>query len=294
VIFHKDQYLIFITKIPLIHNNDVNVYNLIPLPVVYDSKSLILVEPEIEILALSYDKEKFFSMTNKQWEMCRKLKSYTLCKSSQPIHHRSKSNLCELALLLNPQNLPDNCKIKFVTANLAVWNQIADSNSWIFYTQSEIITINCENPKRTFTFEIYGVGRLTISPSCIVHTDRSILLPSIHVIANTYDDIIPENSKFNVKHSFADRLNLLLPQNITNVQVINDLNTFTQNLKELNNLEKRPTEPPLIIMVNIHITVMYISIICFAIICTLLVFKLNRSNVKLYKPDLAETELSEN
>jgi len=85
----------------------------------------------------------------------------------------------------------------------------------------------------------------------------------------------------------------MISQNITNVQVINDLNKFTQNLKELNNLEKRPAEPPLIIMIIIHITIMYTSIIYLAIISILLVFKLNRNNVKLYKPDLAETELSE-
>jgi len=85
----------------------------------------------------------------------------------------------------------------------------------------------------------------------------------------------------------------MIPQNITNVQVINDSNKFTQNLKELNNLEKRPAEPPLIIMVNIHITIMYIFIICLAIISTFLVFKFNKNNVKSYKPDLAETELSE-
>jgi len=207
VIFHKDQYHIFITKIPLIQNNDFNVYNLIPLPVVCDNKSLFLVEPEIEILALSYDKEKFFPLTNKQWEMCRELKSYTLCKSIQPIHHRSKSNLCKLTLLLNPQNLPNICKIKYVTAYITVRNQLACSNSWLFYTQSEIITTNCENPTRIFTFEIYGVGRLTISLACIIHTDRSILLPSNHVKANIYTDIIPENPKINVKHSFTDLLN---------------------------------------------------------------------------------------
>jgi len=49
VILYKYRYLIFIAKIPLIHNNDFIVYNLTPLPVVYDNKSLILVEPEIEI-----------------------------------------------------------------------------------------------------------------------------------------------------------------------------------------------------------------------------------------------------
>jgi len=120
----------------------------------YDNQSLILIDPSMEIIATSYDTQKFFSLTNKQWEMCREVQSYTLCKNSQPIHHKSKSNICEISLMSKPQNFPDSCNIKFVTTNASVWNRLPQSNSWLFYTQSDIITIYCENPARTLISDL--------------------------------------------------------------------------------------------------------------------------------------------
>lgn len=65
-IFHKDQYLIFVVTIPLVQITNFNVYKIIPLRIRYENQSLLLIDPDIEILALSYNTEKFFSLTNKQ------------------------------------------------------------------------------------------------------------------------------------------------------------------------------------------------------------------------------------
>lgn len=291
VIFHKDKYLIFITKIPLVYNNEFEVYNIIPLPIKYDDKSIVLIEPELEILAISHDREKFFSLTYRQWETCKELKSYTLCKNIQPIHHRVKSNLCEIALLLNPQTFPKNCKIKFVTSNVVIWNHLSFSNSWIFYTPPEMVTINCVNPNKAFTFKIYGVGRLTISQACTIHTERFVLLPPNQIKSNTCLDIILGNPKFNVKQFFWDLLNTILPQNLKNVQVIENLSKFSHNLQDLDNLEKKPTESLIIRIIDVHITLIYIFILCCMILSIFIIFKIKNNTVKLYEPELPETEL---
>jgi len=291
---HQGPYLIFVTKIPLVTTIDFNAYKIIPLPIIYDNQSFILIDPSMEIIATSYDTQKFITLTNKQWEMCREVQSYTLCKNSQPIHHKSKSNICEISLMAKPQNFPDTCNIKFVTTIASVWNRLPQSNSWLFYTQSEIITIYCENPARTFTFEIYGVGRLTIITACNIHTDKTLLLPSNHIRANTYADLVPKNSKFNVKHFFSKLLNSLIPQSIINVQIIKDLTEFTHSLQELNTLEKLPSEPPSCIMIDVHIVILYIFISCLIILNTFIIFKVKKNNTKMYKPDLAEIELAEN
>jgi len=293
-IFHRDKYLIFVTKIPLVHSNDFTVYNIIPLPIEYDSKSLVLIEPEIEVLAISQDKENFFGMTNRQWETCKQLKTYTLCKNNQPIYHRVGTNLCEISLLFNPQNLPNNCKIKFVTSNLVIWNQLSYSNTWLFYTPLEMITIDCVDPNRAFSFKIYGIGRMTISMTCKLHTERSLLLPSNHVKSKIYLDIIPENPKLNMKQSFDDLLNLIVPQNFSNVQIVKDLIKFSQNLQDLGNLNKKPTEPPFIKVLDVHIILIYIFIIFCIMISIFILFKIKKENVKMYEPDLPETEHQQN
>lgn len=193
-----------------------------------------------------------------------------------------------------PQNFPKTCNIKFVTTNASVWNRLPQSNSWLFYTQSDIITIYCENPARTFIVETYGVGRLTIVTACKIHTDQTLFLPSNHIRANTYADLVLENSIFNVKHSFIKLLSSLIPQSIINVEIIKDLTEFTHSLLELNALEKLPSEPPSCIMIDVHIVILYIFISCLIILNTFIIFKVKKNNTKMYKPDLAETELSEN
>ena len=294
VVVHKDKYLIFIIKIPLVLNSEFNVFNIVTLPTIFNNQNLILFETEIDILAISHDKETFFVLTNDEWERCRNSALYKICKNSQAIHHKNDHPSCEISPLIKPQNLPDHCKIKYVTSNLVVWNRLAYSNSWLFFTQPETITIVCENPTRVFTFEIYGVGRLTISLNCVLHTDQFTLLPLNQVKTTTINDIIPENYGTIVKQSLKDLLHLVFPQNYTNVQVIKDLNKFTHSLKNLSELEKRPSEPPLIVTINIHIILLYSCIIYVITLSIFLLIKFKKTFIKLYKPDLPETELSEN
>jgi hypothetical protein len=294
-IVHKDHFLLFVVQIPLAQTINFNAYEVIPLPIAYNDQNLVLIDPSVEVVAISYDTEKFLTMTKKQWETCRELQSYTLCRNSQPTHHKFKSNLCEITLTTKPQNLPENCKIKLVSTNASVWNRLPRSNSWLFYAKSEIITIYCENPTRTFNVEISGVGRFTISAMCSIYTDKIMLTPSDHIVANTYADLIPENSNFDIKNSYKDLLKYVKPQNITNIQIIKDLNEFTKNLQEMNALESHSfSEPQGFIIIHVHIIILYMSIICIVGLSILIVFRLRKSKTKLYKPDLADTELSEN
>jgi len=293
-IFHRDQYLVFVVRIPLVQTVDFNAYKVIPLPIRYDNQSLLLIEPDIEIVALSSDTENFFSLTDKQWESCRELQSYTICKNSQPTHRKSITNPCEITLLSKPQNLPENCKIKLVSTNAPVWNRLPRSNSWLFYTKYETITIYCENPTKTYSVEISGVGRLTISTDCSIYTTKLLLKPSSYIIANTYADLIPENSKFNVKNTLSKLLDSFIPQNIVNVQVIKDLVKFSQNLQEIDTLKEKPSEPSMVVIINVHILVLYTSMICLFSLSIFIVLKFNKNNIKVYKPDLAEVESSEN
>lgn len=157
-----------------------------------------------------------------------------------------------------------------------------------------MITIDCVNPNRAFSFKIYGIGRMTISMTCKLHTERSLLLPSNHVKSKIHLDIIPENPKLNMKQSFDDLLNLIVPQNFSNVQIVKDLIKLSQNLQDLGNLNKNPTEPPLIKALDVHIILIYIFIIFCIMISIFILFKIKKENVKLYKPDLPETELQQN
>lgn len=66
-IFIQQEYLIFSIAIPLISSKEFYVYRPIPLPIWYNTNTLILIDPEIEYLALSNDNEAFFSLNTKHW-----------------------------------------------------------------------------------------------------------------------------------------------------------------------------------------------------------------------------------
>lgn len=105
IIFQKKDYLTFIVKIPLVSMEQytTSMYHPIPLPIPHNYNSYILVDPEFDYLVLNDNNEKFFTLTENQCEACNNLRTYKLCKDTQLIHHHSRSNLCEIAILTKMQ-----------------------------------------------------------------------------------------------------------------------------------------------------------------------------------------------
>ncbi|KAL4153814.1 hypothetical protein QTP88_001647 [Uroleucon formosanum] len=157
-IFVQDEYLIFSIEIPLVASKVFNVYRLIPLPILYSTNTVILIKPEVEYLVINNDNEEFFTITGKQWEACVNLGTYKLCKGGQTFHRRSRSNLCEVALLAY-QTIPETCKIKLVTLTTPIWDKLMDSNAWLFYTQPTLVTIKKLN--QISTGDAYPLPNIT-------------------------------------------------------------------------------------------------------------------------------------
>jgi len=74
-IFTQKNYLIFVIEIPLLLNEKYTVYHPIPLPIPHIDRTIVLIDTEVEYLALSSDNEKFFTLSTEQWEKCKSLGS---------------------------------------------------------------------------------------------------------------------------------------------------------------------------------------------------------------------------
>ena len=59
-IFHRDDHLVFAIGIPLISNEGYTMYRPVSLPIPYDKNTVILIDPEVDYLALSNNNEHFF------------------------------------------------------------------------------------------------------------------------------------------------------------------------------------------------------------------------------------------
>ncbi|XP_026819373.1 uncharacterized protein LOC113558051 [Rhopalosiphum maidis] len=287
-ILHREHYLVFLIGIPLTSVEEYTMYHPISLPIQYGENTIALIPPEIDYLALSNDNENFISLGVSQWESCSKLESYTLCKGEQPIHYRTGSNLCELSQLTKFNTHSKDCRVKLVTLETPIWHRLSKTNSWLYYTQPDLCTIKCTDPPHTFRVEISGVGRLTTSSSCEIHTKSSILVPFSKSNRNIKLDIIPENRKSNIKSMLTETFCSVMPQNLTNVKIFKDFNSLAHRAMESSELKPKPTEPLFIFKIEFHITMLYISITFSILFISAVAIRFKNKIIKMYNPEIAD------
>jgi len=159
--------------------------------------------------------------------------------------------------------------------------------------QLDLCRITCTDPPHTFRVEISGVGRLTASPSCEIHTENSILVSNskFHREISLY--IIPVNRKFNIKSMLTEIHSPFLPKNLKNVKLFNDLNFLVHEAGKSSVLEHKPVETLFKFKLEFHIAIIFIFIICTVLSTVVLVIKFRTKIIKMYSPEVADNSSSE-
>jgi hypothetical protein len=85
-------------------------------------------------------------------------------------------------------------------------------------------------------------------------------------------DLIPENLNTNSLHLLAETLKYIVPQNLTNVKVINDFVELARKALNVNELAYKDTNTPLILKVEFNIIMLY-TLICIIIVACILIIK---------------------
>jgi len=80
----------------------------------------------------------------------------------------------------------------------------------------------------------------------------------------------------------------VVPQNLTNVKILNDFNSLTQKTIKLGKLKIKHVEPLLIFKVEFHITVLYLTIAFSVLIISAIVIKFRNKVVKMYSPKVPD------
>jgi len=132
------------------------------------------------------------------------------------------------------------------------------------------------------------VGRLTTSSSCEIFTENSVLVPLNKNIRNVQADVTPENPKVSVISLLAEILPSVLPQNVSNLNQIKNLNSLAHKAIEINNLQRKSLEPLFIFKVELHFTFMYISILIITLTISIVVVKFKNQVIKMYSPEVAD------
>jgi len=289
-ILQKDFLLIFALHFPIVTVNSYDMYHPIPLPFYTKDDNAVIIEPEVDYISFSDDSEFYFTLTQQQSDSCTRLSSYTICKGNEPIQRRASSNICEIEILKNPQFIPISCKSKYVKLDVSIWNRLFKTDSWIYCTRSEFVTLNCKNPRKSFQFIIKGIGRISIAPSCTLHTAMAIMSPILNTFINHTLDLVPENPLFNkssIKELDIEDIN---PQTLNHFGLYKNLRQAIRESAMKQKPNNETTENILIVPIEYHIIVEYICILIVVIVIAFLFVKSKKQKTYVYKPELAETE----
>lgn len=280
-------------EIPLFSSDEYTMYHPIPLPIQYNGNTIILIDPEVDYIGFSRDNEHFLTLRLEQWEKCIQATPYNICKDIQQIHHSAASELCAISLITNYQSSSkDDCKVKFLSLNSPIWHKLAQTNSCIYYSQTEIGTITSQNSPQTSKIEISGVGRLTLSPLCKIHIGNSILFTNNRPSRNSQHDIIPNNNKDNLMKLLEESVKNVLPQNVTSNILIKDLNHLANIASDIGKLPHVSSEPLLILRIEFYVIIIYVFSVFFAITFSIIIYKLRINRIKTYNPEIPDNKSS--
>jgi len=145
-------------------------------------------------------------------------------------------------MLHNPQVFHYCCKSKYINLDVSIWNWITKTDSWVYCTHSESVTLSCKNPTKSFQLNVIEDGRINIALSCILHTTKAILLPILHMFIHNTLNIIPKNPVFTIDNIKKIYLNNVNSQTLSHIGLYKKLCQIIYETSESRKSEKKPLD----------------------------------------------------
>lgn len=177
--FYDNDILIFTIKIPLVHDQLYNIYNLIPLPVRHNSSNLYsYIDTSYPYLLLSTTKTHYGRLRN--LFACKKLSEEDYICENPTIHLTSERPVCETLLRSKLQDaIPKDCPTRTITADLEIWHPLS-ANSWLFImSHPTTASISCDKSNsKIYDVELNSVGIFAMRQRCKCYTFSTVLVSS--------------------------------------------------------------------------------------------------------------------
>ena len=271
----SSDHIIFILRLPLTNNEAFNLFNIIPIPAVVND-TMIIIEPETALLAVTPFRDQYFALTNEDLKSCRATKqgsNQLLCSDKQTKYHQgATAYMCEFNLLKNGTD--ENCMWKKSKSD-TIWSPLQHSNQWIFASK-HVTQLSAVCHDTTQLVELQGSNLLTLQNDCTIKHHTATI--QAHQI---YSDTIYEShaafGNFNPLNKSTMRISLIDPP----LDLSNEIEKLRQ-LHETISSEKLIHLPTLVKHQNIHhYIISYAALIL--IICTIiwLSWKLKKSRQRI-------------
>ncbi|XP_070068137.1 uncharacterized protein [Drosophila takahashii] len=232
-----DELLVFHSKVPLVDEEEFNVYHLSPIPIVVNN-TIRIVRTETDYLAISDHQDRHFAISKGELEGCTRLSTGSLlCKLRQatlgPAHELLRCTLAAFHKEHDPL-----CASTEEPAS-SIWYPLTLPNSWIFATAKEItLTYVCGEERHQV--HIDGSGKITLKENCIARSATVTLQGHPHLQSAIHEQ---EPAIFVHPMSLRNK-----PGAIMEHDMESRYGTHTQQLKQLQQevqtLRKMQTQQP--------------------------------------------------
>ncbi|XP_046994420.1 uncharacterized protein LOC124606481 [Schistocerca americana] len=248
-VFISGSILGYVINIPLIDNNNFNLYRVLPLPKEIPNMKgrYIYIQPEKEFLLIDESKRQYAKLSVDDLK-CKELSTNKrLCRQSFALLSTFDHEECEAKLLQPVREIPEDCVQKIVALNQSLWTHL-NSNEWLYVApKEEGLTVLCgkEPPKDLL---MKGVGKISFYSKCKGYGTRVFIQTDRVIHSNvTKKDIIPQiNLEFdccvvNEEKKNVSMLTLDLPLEQVVTQ-LDDLKVAGKRLDDVQRMAERQEE----------------------------------------------------
>lgn len=228
---HKQ--IVFKITLPLILNQQLQVFELRPVPTLHDAK-YIWFEPSTTILLTTMKRTHYYPMSKDDLRDCNAYgKNTVICRQKGIMHMSQTTHLgCEIQLLNHEGNLRGNCTFR-TTPVRDTWIALREPNKWIYaiYNAPQMDII-CNDQLRHQ--QIRGEGIIHLQPHCSIRHNMFEITAQ-----NNYEDVISASilPELNIVTEIAKyqqtRSPKLMTFSVTNVTTLDEMIQSTKMKEQL-------------------------------------------------------------
>nr|AMO27985.1 F protein [Lymantria dispar multiple nucleopolyhedrovirus]AMO65613.1 Efp [Lymantria dispar multiple nucleopolyhedrovirus] len=206
--------LIFILEVPLIDDQNYDVYQVIPIPLCGGDGKCAVIVPDSKYLGVSTNKRNYVRLEDDAPKACKMTSKNLLCFKPKVVHVSSEATLCDIKILLHYENSYENvqrdCDVRVGKFDPEIFHLISDYNNWLYVLQRDTeLTMDCADASSASNVIRIAAGTgiirgRNVTRSCNLMTKSKQL--ALHQLKNSLFSVsaVPLSTSFNLSAALGD------------------------------------------------------------------------------------------
>ncbi|QHB21799.1 F protein [Artaxa digramma nucleopolyhedrovirus] len=240
----KNRKLLFILEVPLVNQQQYNVYEIVPIPFCKEDKCAVIV-PNSKYLGVSTNRHNYVRLGDDTTKMCLITVDNLLCYTQNIVYDADKATLCDIKILLDSDNengvddAARDCDVRVGKFDVEIFYKMSNYNRWLYVLLKDTrLVFDCDENVSVMPKVVKaGTGILkgkNVNYSCKISTPR-VELPLVPLRSKLFSIInLPIMTTFNLSASLKDFDKIEVQSFRSNVDLDHkNLNSMTERLIDL-------------------------------------------------------------